>query len=248
MKTNAPVILPAIFLLAACETVESKNVRTDGIYADLRATADGSGSTVVEASLRVGGSGSNTYLDLSDGDSLLVDHAGDTRRLERSQDFFGAVHYRTSVPTDAADTPLRVAFMREPHDQMEAECRGGSAPYSIATLPSPFSITAPSADAKFSRARDSIVVTWTPSSHDAMRWTASGTCIRNESGDLDGDPGRLELDAGRFEPATDREQSQSCEVTITLIRRRMGMVDPAYGEGGTFTAEQIRKVEIDSEP
>ena len=64
--------LPLLLLgLVACESVDSTAVTTAGVYADITAMADGSGSTRTTAILKVGGATSNTYLDLIKALALL---------------------------------------------------------------------------------------------------------------------------------------------------------------------------------
>lgn len=244
------IIYVPLFLLAtaACERVESSDVRTSGIYADMTVTAVGDGTSRVSAALRVGGSLSNTYLDLVDGDELMAIQGEDEARMSERSIPLGPVHYEATFDVDTENTPFRVSFAREPHDETEKECRGGSAPNSFATLPAPFTIDAPAEDRAFSRADDDIEITWSPNGRrDAMSWRASGSCIEGDSGDIDTDNGRFVISRGKLRLRREADDN-SCDVTITITRSRPGQIDPAYGEGGRFVARQVRSVEVRSDP
>jgi hypothetical protein len=244
---RAALIIAALSL-AACERVESSNVRTDGIYADLDVVAKGDGKSSVSASLRVGGSLSNTYLDLIDGDVLMAHQADDAQEMERRTLLFGQVWYEATFDVDAENTPFRIEFAREPHDDTEKQCRGGSAPNSFATLPAPFAFDGPEVGKSFSRANDDLEITWSPNgSSDKMSFQISGSCIQSESGDISGDPGRLAIARGRLKP-TMNQPPATCAIIVELIRSRSGEVDPAFGEGGTFRARQIRTLDLQSAP
>lgn len=239
-----------LFLLAsaACERVESSDVRTSGIYADMTVTARGDGESQVSAALRVGGSLSNTYLELVDGDELMAIQGEDEVRMSKRSIPLGPVSYVASFPVDAENTPFRVSFSREPHDEAEKACRGGSAPSSFATLPAPFTIDGPDAGRTFSRADDDIEVTWSPTgSRDRMSWRVSGSCVENDSGDIDSDSGRFVVRRGDLRPIENRERDD-CSLTIEIVRQRAGQIDPAYGEGGRFVARQVRQIRVESVP
>jgi hypothetical protein len=242
--TSASLIL----LLASCERVESSDIRTSGIYADLSVVARGDGDSSVTAALRVGGSLSNTYLELIDGDVLRAHQGEQMEEMDQHSIPLGPVTYRASFDVDAENTPFRIEFAREPHDEMEKECRGESAPNSFATLPAPFTIDGPERDRTFSRSDADIEITWGPNGfRDPMSWTVSGGCIETESGDVGGDPGRVTIPRGRLRAIRGRE-TETCDISVEIVRARGGAVDPAYGEGGRFSARQVRSIELRSSP
>jgi hypothetical protein len=61
----------ALAPLVACEAVDSEDVLTSGMYADLAVTNTGS-NTRAAAILRVGGASSNTFVELTGDDSLTL--------------------------------------------------------------------------------------------------------------------------------------------------------------------------------
>jgi hypothetical protein len=240
--------LSLALLLFGCERVESTDVRTSGIYADLDVVARGDGDSTVSASLRVGGPRSNTYLELVEGDALTAHQGEDETEMDEHSFPLGPVTYDARFEVDDENTPFRIEFAREAHDEVEENCRGGGAPNSFATLPAPFALDGPGADQTFSRADADIEITWSPNGfRDAMTWTVSGSCIHTESGDISGDPGRVSIERGRLR-ALDNRQAETCSMTVELVRTRAGAVDPAYGEGGSFSARQVRAISLRSAP
>ena len=224
--------------LLACENVDSTDVMTSGVYADIKATADGSGQTLVKTTLRVGGSNSNTFLDLVGDDKLIASQADDSQDMERKS-LFGSVWYEKNFAVDAEDTPFKVAFIRT---------ADSGAPESTMTLPAPFHITAPAASTNFSRSSDDIQLTWESSgTADSMHLNLDGDCIRILHKDLSGDTGSYTIAHDDIELASDADEGTSCEITLSLERRRVGHLDPGYGEGGVITAVQTRSVKMMSE-
>ncbi|MBN2359376.1 MAG: hypothetical protein JXR83_07970 [Deltaproteobacteria bacterium] len=224
--------------LLACTNTESENVMTDGIHADITVTATGNGQTEVGASMRVG-SASNTYLNLSGADQLFAIKGSERKKMTERQ-LLGAVWYTATFDSDEAETEFAVSFERE----VDA-----SAPNSHGTLPAAFSLTAPAASAEFSRANDTITITWEPSAGpDRIHVAADGSCIKPYNDDLDGDPGTTTINPNTFKEPDDEDlQGKDCKVTIELRRTRSGDVDPAF-EGGDFVARQVRTVQINSKP
>ena len=62
----------------ACESIESSDIRTSGIYANFEAKSNGEGTTLLTANLTVG-QNSNTYLDLVEGDILQASFEDETK-------------------------------------------------------------------------------------------------------------------------------------------------------------------------
>ncbi len=232
---------------AACTSVESKNVRTDGLFADFEARADGSGKTSVEASLRVGGS-TGSFVDLDDGDKLVAHNGMDNREMDLGTSLFGMRIYDESFDADDAGESFRIEFQREAHDSTEEACRGGGAPNSVVTLPAKFTISSPAADTAFGRAMDAITINWNAANDgDEMEGKLDGECVHSKTFDIGADNGAFTIDAGEIE-ARDMEEGTTCDITIQITRKRAGTVDDAYGEGGRFIGKQVREIELSSRP
>jgi hypothetical protein len=243
--------------LACGERVDSTDVRTHGIYAAMRALAEGNGQTAVTADLRVGGSGSNTHLDLKGSDELVAWAAtGQSQKMSKVKPDALAEYYiyKASLAIEAGE--IVVAFNRGLDDT--------SAPNSRVTLPDPFTIAGLAPGQEVSRAQG-VTMTWAASPAGGnMRWERSG-CLRGagtipDAGSLTLDPASLALpivdagapvtrpldagalDAATFDAGAPDAGPTSCAAQVCLERDRSGMVDPAFGEGGSFSATQRRCV------
>ena len=119
--------------LVACESVESKDVGTDAMSAQIEVISADGASTRVNTTLRVGGLTSNTYVQLTGDDQLTADDG--TGPIEMSYLSIGDYWtYIADFSVAAADTNFAVALVRSLDD---------GAPSSTATLPAPFDLTAP---------------------------------------------------------------------------------------------------------
>ena len=230
--------LPALLLgLVACESVDSTTVTTAGLYANITATADGSGSTRTTAILKVGGATSNTYVDLIEPDSLEATQGEETQTMSK----VSVGDYREYVAdfeVDAVDTEFAIAFLREVDE---------GAPNSVVQLPAPFELTEPSADTPFSRDEDDIVVSWDVIDDSPMRADITGDCFFADGIDVDVDDGTARFSAASLESYEDMAD-ETCDAVITVWRTRAGDVDPNYGEGGAVSGVQVRSVTVVSGP
>jgi len=116
----------AVGLVGCGESIDSTSVKTDGIWADFTARADGSGNTDVRAGLKTGGPNSNTFLTLEEGDELTFHADGDTYNPQTQEVFDQYEVYVKNVSVDQGGTEFRVEFTRED---------GKDAPNSSVALP-----------------------------------------------------------------------------------------------------------------
>ena len=234
MTRKLGLLAAALFALSGCsEDVDSDDVATDAVYANMYVTAPGDGESHLLTTLRVGGPNSNTYLDLTDYDSLVA-YVNDTgKNMAQSGD-----GYVASFPYESEGTPYRFAFLRS--HAPDSECAGVSAPNSSVTLPAPFDIVNPVSDSAHSRNAD-LVFTWSGSgAADGMSWTVDGPCILTASDTIDDDDGSFTIPADTI--AVIGSANNSCTATLTVSRTRAGELDPAFvsGEGGVISAAQRR--------
>jgi len=224
--------------LAACTTVESDNILTSGMYADIAARASGDGTTRVSATLYLGNPINLDFIDLTGSDELDAIHDGQTKVMSETI-ILNVVSHAATFQADAEDDEFIVDFVRDVDP---------GAPDSVVTLPAPFEIDPTATSA--SRA-DDLTLTWSPASPDPMRWSASGNCIDTASGSIDTDTGGMAMTAGTLvkrTPAQGEVVPDSCQVTVTVSRSRLGDLDPHYGEGGTIVGEQTRSFSFTSTP
>jgi len=225
-------LLLGISLAAGCrQQVESTDIRTSGIYPDVDVVADGSGSTQVKVRLKVGGPASNTFLDLVGDDHLRVTAGGVTKEMDGT-----GVSYVATFPTEAAG-PFVIAFMRGAADT--------SAPSTTVNLPAPFALTLPARE--LSRATDDLTFNWAPTSGTGdIDESVAGSCV-----DLiletipDDGTATISRDQLHTSPGG---SGDSCTVTVSLARAQSGQPDPAFTEGGSVTASQLRSGTFTSKP
>ena len=238
--TRAPFRALALSLplaaLVGCESVESSDVKTSGMYAQFTAQADGSGSTRTEAILKVGGSTSNTFVQLAAGDELTV--AGGGAEQAMSEQNLGDLYsYTADFDFDEVGTEFTFNLERAADE---------SAPSSVATLPAALDITAPAEDAIVSRSGDALTITWSGSGEaEDMEVTVTGDCFVAYWKPVD-DGGQHIIDAGTME-SFEGNDDEACDAEVTVTRKSTGTLDPAFGEG-TVTGEQIRTVKIRMDP
>lgn len=232
------ILIPTLLAsLVACESVDSSSVLTDGMYADMTATADGSGSSVVVAVLKVGGATSNTYVTI-EGDDLLQAAVGETTEDMEMHTLGEYRDYSSTFAVDAEDSLFTVAFIRT----VDA-----GAPASTMSLPAAFDLSGPASEDVIPRDQD-ISFSWSPSgSSDNMSYRVTGECFFDAYVQVDGDPGTAVIPAGTLEPV-DEENPAACEATLTLIRARPGSLDAGFGEGGTTNGRQVRSLTFRSDP
>jgi hypothetical protein len=234
-STLAAAAALALSVSACAESVESDDVSTDGIYADLSATALEDGMRVI-ATLVVGGESSNTYVKLTGDDALTATADGETRTLT-AQNLGNIYHYGADLAATTGGTEVVFRFERSIDD---------GAPDSRCTLPDAVEITGPAEGDVFSRAEDDLVITWTPGNEDdTVRLDLDGTCIQGMTWTVD-DTGNYTVPAGTLGSQTD--PPEACKTDIRLSRERSGELDPGFGEGGRVVCTQRRTIALRSDP
>ena len=209
--------------LACSQQVDSTDVRTTGIYADMLVRAAGNGKSDVQVDLRVGGASSNTHLAIKGTDKLTATSGAVTKVLGKSDNV-----YVTTFDGDAADTPFTVAFTRGPDDI--------SAPNSSVTLPEPFTIAG---IAQTVSRQVGFTATWQAGTKgEPMIWVLKGDCLVAQAGSFS-DAGQTVVSPSQLVPQVGQEAA-TCNASFCLERDRSGTLDPAFGEGGVITAAQNR--------
>jgi hypothetical protein len=227
-------IIAAVSLLAfgCSESVESNDVRTSGVYPEITVTANGNGNSTVSVRLKVGGSGSNTFLDLKGDDELTATVDDETKTLDGSGNT-----YQATFDTDAEGTEFTIAFLRGDEDD--------DAPESTVTMPAPFDLMLDVTTA--GRGADDVEVTWAPPvSGGQATWKLSGECIKLDTGSIP-DDGAHTIEAGAIE-TFESDMDESCTATFEMTRSRNGTVDPAFTEGGRAVARHVRSQAFTSTP
>jgi hypothetical protein len=221
--------------LAGCADVSSGDLATSGMWAEIRAEADGSGSSLATAVLKAGGELSNTFVELEGDDELVATLEDDTRDMLQ-EDLFDAHRYVAQFDSAPVGVPYAVALVRT----LDA-----GAPSTTVELPPAFELDPPSTE-PWSRL-DDLVLSWGPASEQDMHVDISGSCIVPYHQQLTGDPATFTLPGGTLTPL-DEDEPTSCDLEIRVSRILPGTLDPSYGEGGRALGVQHRATHVSSQP
>lgn len=238
MNTKAGLLTALLLAMGAtgCANVDSSDIRTSGMHANVKLVADGTATVKATTSLRVGGATSNTFVELVEGDALTVTVAETTKDMgERSA--LGAYWYEAALEASVAAPDVDVVF-----DFTRAE--GESALGSTVSLPQPFGITAPVPDASIAIGTG-VEVTIDDAAGDNMDVTIEAPCIKNFHKPVPAAAMGLTIAADELEAReSNAEDVTECQGTLEVRRTREGTLSDAYGEGGTAQAVQVRSLDV----
>jgi hypothetical protein len=196
-------------------------------------TSEQTDEAVVSADIVVGGQGSNTHVVL-EGD----DH------LEASS---GAEHH----PMVSLGNGTYEAHFAHPSDQFVVSLERGAgvpAARSVGTLPASFEISANFGEQPYSRANDALTLRWSPAESGAdVTVEIEGDCVHSEEFQMQGDPGRFVIEAGRL-TAWKNQERDACGVVLRVVRTCKGRPDPALDKDSSVVLRQIRSTRFVSAP
>jgi hypothetical protein len=228
-----------LVLMTACTKVDSQDILTHGMDAEITAQGDAFGNTTVTTTLYLGDPINLNFVELTAGDELIATN-GSTMKTLQETSILNITSYTAQFSTNAADEEFEVSFQRT----VDA-----GAPSSTVTLPDPFDIepyTNP-----VSRAAD-MTIAWTAPATDKLEWSISGSCIDAAGAALQADTGGALLPAGtvkkRMSTGPNDVVPDSCDATLQLTRSRDGDLDPGYGKGGSITGTQVRSTMFTTTP
>ena len=237
MKLRITALCLALTPLIACEAVDSEDVLTSGMHADLAVTNTGD-NTRAAAVLRVGGATSNTFVELTGEDSLTVNIGEESTPLQ-AQNLGDLWSYNADLELGDAGTEYAFAFERSVDE---------GAPSSTCTMPAPFELSTPEMDASVSRSEDSVLVSWEGSGEsDPMELIVDSECTEYLAIAVDQDSGSYTIEAGEI-TAYEGMEDDNCKGSLVLRRVRAGALDTGYGEGGQVHAAQERSVDLQFAP
>jgi hypothetical protein len=224
-----------VAVLAGCDPASSNTVATDDVRADLQVIADGTGQTQVFAWLWTHRAGdpplNQDSIELVDGDRLTATSGTQTIAMQET-DLVAEYRYDATFDSDAAGQSFTIALDRT---------SDASAPASTVTLADPFSMSAP---ASFSRDQ-ALVLEWSPAgaSSDLITANVEGSCASGQVGPVP-DTGSLTIAASTLSA----QDQSTCNVTLELTRTHAGVLDAAYGQGGSIVSMQQRSATLISTP
>ena len=228
--------------LAGCGSSDSSDIRTGGVRATIVAEAKGNGRTEVTAVFTVGSGGAfPTQLDLGPGDSATVTSQGVRLAMKKNRDPLGGIRYEATFDFDAEGTLFTVALER---------ASDTSAPNTSVRLPSPFTISAPSAGDRVT-SDGTLTVLWSPSGFapkmdlkftTQCNSTFTTAVVFRQGADTGAYSVPVRSVTARAEDGS--PPGATCDMEIELTRMQTGQLDPAYGEGGSVVGVQRRKASV----
>jgi len=239
-----PVVFGFAAVVAGCcgmcaETTQSENIRTEGMAADMQVASRGDGKTHVDVTLRVGGPLSNLHPQITGGDQLEVTNGIDTIPLSFGTHLLARPSYHGVLPGDSGGQTVQLRFVR---------ARDKSALGTKIIMPPGFAITSPRAGETYSPARSALAVRWGPAGPGSVEWSVRGGCITDQRGVIAADTGALDVALAAAPPPDGGPPPSRCDVTVKLERTARGVVDPAFGRGGSVSASQQRERVVEFTP
>jgi hypothetical protein len=229
---NTLVVLGVVgFAALGCskETTSSANIKTGGFATLIDVYADNDTTSRVHVELKVGGSSSNTYIALENGDKLTATVEGTKKPLTSTDTGV----YEVNFDGVAEDTKFTVALERT--DETAT---------SSGTLPAPFTLDKP---AKLSRKADDLEVDWSPAdTGDPVNLEVSGDCIFDYSKAIS-DTGSHVITKGTLE-STGGDMPTTCDLSLELDRHRSGVADSDFDPESYVLLHQRRSVSFTSLP
>jgi hypothetical protein len=229
--------LAVVLTLTGCSTVESKDIRTSGMTANLLVTLpENADKADLNASLRVG---TLTFVELGAGEDITATGGGQTAKLNHHR-AAGVTNYSNGLAgVTTAGTEITFSLKRDSDN--------ASAPTSTVVLPERVRLVAPAAGTTYSRRADLAVRIDSEPSQQPSILTWAGECI--QPGSLQLEPGRTSatIARGSIRPAattaTPRGSSSSCQIDLTLTRRVEGTLDKAFKDGSIAAESQsVRRI------
>jgi hypothetical protein len=214
------------------ETTSSANIKTGGIAALIDVYANTGTTATVHVKLVVGGSDSNTFVDLEGGDELSATVDGGEPKVLKAID---TGIYEATFSDVGEDSEFSVTLERP--DDETASGNSGS-------LPPPFTLDEP-AD-QLSRKNDALEVTWDPVSDDEMNLEIHGDCIYTFNRDVS-DTGSYTVGADKLD-STGGDMPETCDLDLDAVRTRQGSADSKFDPESWFRLHQQRQVTFVSKP
>jgi hypothetical protein len=226
METRVKIILLALLAGTGCQQIDSYNIPTDAVEAQIRVTSFELGSDTISTTLKLQGE-ALTYFELGAGEQLYV--ASDGYEFPMFPAAFG---YQASLPQGGDDRLVQVAFLRS---------RFGSALDSYVSMPPSFSVFAFGESDAFG---DRLAIEWDVISHDPISVSLDGPCMHPYTFDIGAfeDIGSHVISAEEL-PVHNSWLGQDCRVQVSVDRVREGELDPALS-GGFISATQTRTTSI----
>jgi len=236
------IITTTLIILAttACSNVEevnSSDIASSEMWARFEVFSTEDNTATARASLLVGGSHSNTHINITGGDKLEVFNGTNVQTVVKDPTSSKVVYVATFDHTNSGrgNTNYRFDFSRDEHR---------SATNSIVSLPIAVNkdniLFNPSSS--FSRSTEAVTVTWDGIEDSEVDLQITGNCIQTYSKKIP-DTGEFTINANSIK-SNPNQPGGSCQLTFKFTRTNTGTVDDAFGEGGEIHAYSSREATL----
>jgi hypothetical protein len=220
------VLIGLALVVSGCSTVDSADIRTSGMTADLLVKLPENAVAVdLTASFRVG---NLTYVELGSGENVSVSAEGKTEELHRGK-FAGATSYTGQLGVSKGE----VTFA------LKRDGDNASAPSSTVVLPEPVHLSQPFGGTKLSRGK-AVQVTFASGPAQTLTW--SGPCIQTGSLEIEAGRSSTTIAAGLIRATTPASPANSardsCQIELLLSRHTTGKLDGAFKDGSIVAVAQ----------
>ncbi len=222
MKTLTLSIALISLTIAGCHRIESHNVPTHALEADINIYSYDGLSNQVEANIRLRDD-PFTYVRLSVGDSLVAASDSDLQTM-----FPTGYGYQAQLSSIGAEELIQIGFHRNGF---------ASALNSQVQMPAPFQLFL-SSEAGVDT--DLLFIEWDTLTDEPMDINLSGPCILQETFTIDGlaSEGLFIIDSANL-MMDDYWAGEECGIDVTATRSRRGIIDQALW-GGQINGIQSR--------
>lgn len=211
-------------LIAACTPIKSSSIVTNSIYPEFSAVSDGE-TISVKAKLYLESPNNGTFIELDEADSLMVQYGEETYDLNQSFGGFG------SLSADFSESGQEeIMFVLHKN---QAQIDG-----SMVILPDNFDILGPTESASLG-GDDMLDIRWSATEEeDDMHVKIEGMCIKTHEDIISASRGEYPFPVYALQRNVLGEAQDSCNVTITLEQRKVGVLDDSFDDGVIFGAQQ----------
>lgn len=243
MKWIVLTFVTFVLLLSACANINSSDINTSGICADISVSNDASNNVYVSTKLTAGCGLSASYVSLNSGDSLVANYLGTDSTLIKHTDLTNNISYTVNTNQSYANNGLIYVKLNRTSGNV-------SAPNSFVTLPTSFTISSPTNGRSYANG-DTITIT--QNNYDSLdNVEFSLNCMLSDSSGFTWGSNQNPTNGASYSITVSALGSRiwsstsptltSCSGTMKVVRSASGYADPNLDSGSTVHAKYSASV------
>ncbi len=225
-----------VIALASCQPVDSEDINSSGIYADIEVVSSLSTHADVNVSFRSSSKSNASYIELTANDNLATSSNNQIKFFSKDN-FLNKITYSANF-NDVADEASFTVSLERPNDI--------SAPNSSVSLPKEMQITLPASAHVFTPDQQ-LDIAWSPARiNQLIDIQFVVTCDDNTTRTISGlnDDGTYSISIDALIADSAISNNNDCHISIGLTRTHRGSIDTNYGKGGKITAKTTRSLNV----